>query len=414
MSLPRSQPRGEGSTADVFHRVQRTGGSSLAVTLPKPWAKSMHVSDGDVVRMRNLGEGRLEITPATPSGARAGEKVLSIRVDHSAPNMICRLLVGAYVTGQDLVRLSTAEAFTTSQLEEINQTVARVLGMNVVEERPNRIEIQVFVDPARHRLPHLRDRVARLLRTKIGLCRRILAGTTPPPSFRELGRLEEETDRIYLLMVRQLLLASDDFRVAQDIGVPSHHHQIGERLVAKILEMMGDRWFDTGRELLGAHPGLRRLPSAAGADLDRLFERFDALLARTMEAFSHLSVEEANATLNELREELDQQSAFSHLQSRRYPDVRTAMLVQRIVSNLSSAWEMLVAVNEVALNRFVEPERIGGVRPERPVILGPGNGSPPTCPRNPGLAILGSRGVETPRTRGERRWARLPPRKRDT
>ncbi len=363
-------PQSKKSTPDVFHRVQRTGGSSLTVTLPKSWLESMHVSNGDLVRLRNLGAGRLEVTPANPATRRVEEKVLSVEIHDSPPNLLSRLLVGAYVTGHDLIRLSAKGEFTEAQRQEIGRTVVRMLCIIVVEERRNLVEVQVFVDPARHSLPHLRDRVVRLLRAEITLCRSGIAGSAPP-GIQELSRMEEEIDRIYLLMVRQLLLASDDFRIAQEIGLPSHHFQIGERLVSKILEMTGDLLFDTGRELFDTRTGLRRLSVAGRTDLDRLFERFDTLLARTMDAFAHFSVEETNATLNELLEELDRKPAFSRLLSRRYPDVPTGMLVQRVVSNLLTAWEMLVAVNEVALNRFVEPERVGDLRPpERPLVLG--------------------------------------------
>jgi phosphate uptake regulator len=359
----------EEPTSDVFHRVQRTGGASLTVTLPKSWLESMHVSNGDMVRLRNLGAGRLEITPANPGSRRAVEKMFPVQIHDSPPNLLARLLVGAYVTGHDLIRLTAETEFTDAQREEIRRSVVRMLGINVVEERRNLVEIQVFVDPARHSLPHLRERVVRLLRAEIALCRSVLGGTVPQ-GFRELSRMEEEIDRIYLLMVRQLLLASDDFRVAQEIGVPSHHFQIGERLVSKILEMIGDLLYDTGRELFDTRTGLRGLSVAGRADIDRLFERFDALLGRTMDAFAHFSVEETNATLNELLEELDRKPAFSRLLSRRYPDVPTGMLVQRVVSNLLTCWEMLVAVNEVALNRAVEPERTGDLRPDRPLVLG--------------------------------------------
>ncbi|EQD73008.1 hypothetical protein, containing PhoU domain protein, partial [mine drainage metagenome] len=194
------------------------------------------------------------------------------------------------------------------------------------------VEIQIFVDPTRHPLPHLRQQMVRLLRAELSLSRRALT-EVDPHRIEQLQAIEDEIDQIYLLTVRQLLLASDDFRVAQEIGVPSHHYQIGDRLVAKALEMIGDRLFDTGRELLSAPNEVRRMPRACQEEIETLLDRFDRLLARTMEAFSQLSLLMTNATLNELLKELDRQPTFGRLQTRSMARA-TALLVQRVASNL--------------------------------------------------------------------------------
>ncbi len=345
---------------DSFHRIQRTGNSSLTVTLPKAWVEAMRLGPGDVVRLRDLGAGRVEITP-TPQDERhrTEEKLLPVEMNEVASGLLPRLLIGAYVTGQDRIVLHLKGGFDRDERSQIDRTVRRILGMSIVGETADRLDVQVFVDPTRHALAQLRGRTVNLLRAELALVRRVLAGGRPSnPAEFEL--LEEEIDRIYFFSVRQLLLASDDFRIAREIGVPSHHYQIGDRLVAKVLEMIGDLLFDTGRSLMAAPGRGRKVPEAVRVLMDDLLGRLDHLLAQTMEAFSRSSLERTNATLNELLSEIEDQPTFGRLLSRRFADPRLAMLVQRFASNLLTAWEMLVAVNEVAFNRDVEPETLAG------------------------------------------------------
>lgn len=168
--------------------------------------------------------------------------------------------------------------------------------------------------------------------------------------------IEEEIDRFYLLMVRQLLLSSESTRIARDIDVESHHYQIGDRLVAKVLEVTGDLIHGIGTELGRNLTGFRRVPQPLLNELGARVERLERLLTRSMNAFGHLSMVEANATLNEIGEVLPKGAVLSQVIARRVPDRKVAVAAQRIACNLEMAFEMLIIVNEVTINRCVEPE----------------------------------------------------------
>src|SRR5438034_9721629 len=52
--------------------------------------------------------------------------------------------------------------------------------------------------------------------------------------------MEEEADRIYWMVIRQLLLAVLDRRVAKEVGIEGPMHVVGNRGIAKSLEQMAD------------------------------------------------------------------------------------------------------------------------------------------------------------------------------
>jgi phosphate uptake regulator len=339
-------------------RVQRTGSSSLSITLPKSWTDSMNLQTGDSLRFRDLGAGRLEISPAkaeTPAERR--QKLLRIDASGAPPKLLARLLIGAYITGQDQILVTSRSGLTVEQRQEIRRTVGHVLGMTVVEEESGGVEVQNFVDPGKYQFHRLMSQVVRMLRSELETCRSVLTDGNRA-ALQQLDPMEDEIDRFYLLMVRQLLLSSDDFQVARDIGVESHHYQIGYRLLAKVLEVTGDLVSGVGHEIGENLAALRKLPKPAVADLVALIVRVEHLLDRTMDAFSRLSVVDANATLNEIDETLPEDYRLGDALSRHISDRRLAVAAQRVVSNLLMALEMLVIINEVTINRSVEPETV--------------------------------------------------------
>jgi phosphate uptake regulator len=358
--MPRARKeQQEGPAVPGFtRRVQRTGSSSLSVTLPKAWTDSMNLQTGDTLRFRDLGGGRLEISPAhaeTPSDRH--QKLLRIDASDAPPKLLARLLVGAYITGQDQILVTSRSGLTPEQRGEVRRTVGHVLGMTVVEEETGTIEVQNFIDPGKYQFQRLLGQVVRMLRTELEACRTVLSGGNRS-ALQALGPLEDEIDRFYLLMVRQLLLSSDDFQVARDIGVESHHYQIGSRMISKVLEVTGDLASGVVHELGENLTGLQRLPKSAQGELIGLISHVENLLERTMDAFTRLSVVDANAILNEIDESLPANYALGDSLARHVSDRRLAVSAQRIVSNLLMALEMLVIINEVTINRGVEPETV--------------------------------------------------------
>jgi phosphate uptake regulator len=300
-----------------------------------------------------LGVGRL--VSGRPDGRP--QKVLHIDVSGAPPNLLGRLLVGSYITGQDQVLVTARHGLTLAQRKEIHRVVERTLGMTVVEESPAAVELENFVDPGRYGLPRLLHRVVQMLQAELEICHAAFVDPEPP-ELSPIEAIEEEVDRFYLLIVRQLLLSSDSPRIAREIDVESHHYQIGDRLVAKVLEVTGDLIHGIGTELQGHLTGLRHMPPAVNHELRSRIEQLQHLLARTMEAFGHLSAVEANGTLNRIGEVLPKDACLGQLICRTVPDHRVAVAAQRIVHNLDMALEMLIIVNEVTINRSVEPETV--------------------------------------------------------
>ncbi len=345
-------------TQEHSRRVQRAGLSSLSVTLPKTWIASTNLKVGDPVIIREIGEGRLEVQRCME--AIAGEDsrhVLSLDIRLSEPNLISRLIVGAYITGHDTIILNSKDDFTSSHRREVNEVLRKTLGMSVVEESLNRIELQNFTDPVKYRLSSLLDRVSKMLLTEIEACREGMASVDA----RTLGRaddIENEIDKFYLLMTRQLLLSSDNYLIAKEIGIESHHYQLGYRVVAKSLELAGDMVSQIAARVMTLISEGTAVPRNVKDTVLAELEQLGTVLSSTMKAFSRVSATDANSILNDIDEWLkDRRSGAGYLATEG-ADRDVVSSLGSIISMSSTAFELLVTINEITINRFLERERL--------------------------------------------------------
>ena len=342
---------------DVLRRVQRTGVASLTVTLPKWWTESVGVHPGDSLRFHDVGNGRIELALETAASrpSRPRERAVTVDARNAAPHLIPRLVVGAYVTGLDQVTLTGRLA--RAQRTEINQAVGKLLGASVVEDGKDRVVIQNFVDPTRYSMSRLLARLVHLLLLQVDECRRGALGEDPPDRSQLLA-LEDEVDKVYRLMVRQLMLGCGHVGIAREIGAPSHHSHMGFRMIAKLLEDLGDHLFSLGENL---HPSDGRkwdVPEGVAKEVADRLGRFGDLLGRTATAFEKASAEEANLVLNDVQSDGPVLVALARELPRRVPSQSDSLAVERVLEDLIQITQMLHVVNEVTINRAVDSEEL--------------------------------------------------------
>jgi len=111
----------------------------------------------------------------------------------------------------------------------------------------------------------------------------------------EMLKLEEEVDRIYWLLSRQLLIAATNRSVATRIGVSSTNEVVSHRLVAMALENIGDMWLEMSEAALAlGSRAARDFPDRLApvrADLERQAEA-------TMTGFFSANTKLANEALD--------------------------------------------------------------------------------------------------------------------
>ncbi len=169
----------------------------------------------------------------------------------------------------------------------------------------------------------------------------------------EVTHMEEESDRIYWLIVRQLLLAIRDRSVGTKIGIESPLHIAGNRVVAKTLEEMADSAEQIANEVIalkdreiGSDTILNDIAKFSTQVLKISEHSIKALLTGDI-SLSNETVEMVETAENDERK-LTQKVLAS------VKDVGVAAGLRIIVWNLGQISKYCRMVGEVTINRIME------------------------------------------------------------
>jgi len=268
-------------------RVLKAGHSSIAVTLPKPWAEAMNLRPGDLIVFDQNDDGTLYLKPAPlPGGEAPGVPFLVQARSFETPGVLERLIVGAYRVGHDAIEIRTDVPLAPERIEELNQTVRSLLGVSVVAQEPTRLVLQNFIDPSKYGLPQLVQRVRMILVAFLEEMEEVLQRGTRS---RRLSTLEEESGKVLALLVRQLFLASRDWSLARRIGSPDPRQLLEWRVVVHALEELSDVFGATLRTL---NEDAARI-SETGATLSAYLPELKAQMKAVVDSLIHPSLDRA-------------------------------------------------------------------------------------------------------------------------
>lgn len=126
-------------------KIQKTGGSTYVVSLPKKWIQTSGLKKGDQVTLSVTGDGTLTVDPHIPRESQKLAKVIEV-TQATDPKTLLRQLVGSYVTGYDIIEVRTKGRIPPELRRTIQDFVRRVIGPEVVEEASNLVVLQDVAD----------------------------------------------------------------------------------------------------------------------------------------------------------------------------------------------------------------------------------------------------------------------------
>lgn len=323
-------------------RVLKAGHSSIAVTLPKPWAEAMNLRPGDLIVFDQNDDGTLYLKPAPLPGASVtGAPYLVQARSFDSPGLLSRLVLGAYRVGHDAIEIRSELPLSADAIDELEGAARGLLGVSVVAHEPNRVVLQNFIDPSKYELPQLVQRMKMILVAFLDESEELLGERARS---RRLSGLTEESGRVLALLVRQLFLASRDWSLARRIGSPDPRQLLEWRVVVHSLEEIAQLLGEVSKELHAAPP-----PKGSDPGLKPLLGEFRINLKAVVEALVRPSLTpacEAYAESSRLAE------AARAAQGRLKGPARRSGLPHALAA-LQRAAHLLATLAQVALDRAV-------------------------------------------------------------
>ncbi len=222
-----------------FRNIQKTGGNSFVVSLPKSWVTDLGLKPKDSVAVLVQPDSSLLIVPRRDiRGTPKSEATLDV-TRGLEKDALLRHFISYYLAGYDTIRLSMGKA-DGSLRGFIREGIRRKLvGVEIIEESSTSILTQClsgYVElPLKKALERMSIIAAGMLSDSVNVLRggqRVMA--------EEVIERDDEVDRFYHFLLRQLNIAVRDRSVIQEIGLTSTRDCLGYRLVVKSVERVAD------------------------------------------------------------------------------------------------------------------------------------------------------------------------------
>ncbi|MDG6994458.1 MAG: phosphate uptake regulator PhoU [Nitrososphaerota archaeon] len=333
-------------------RLQKLGYSTLMVSLPHDWVSQMNLKRGDTVNLTSDEQGRLIIHPSIEMlKTRTRCIVHSDKVDEK---LLGRLILGAYIAGHETIEVRTkSPEFSPEMVNVIRKTLSELIGVGIVAQDVNRIVIQSFLDPSKFPIDGLISRLHLIVESMRDLAVKALVEEKPEYA-KQVLNMDEEADKVYFLATRQLLQAVEDKALAEKVGLARPRNIVGDRLVVKALEEVGDFAQVIAKSALKIID-LRYFNGEINNDILTLNEHAKNIAALAMRSLFRHDVQSANAAiieygkLAELEEKVDTQ-----MDKKLVSAIAVATPLKSIAGSIRQIARYYIIASETIINRAVE------------------------------------------------------------
>ncbi len=230
-------------------KVQLTGGATLIVSLPIRWARDVGLGAGDEVFLTAQPDRSLLLTTQPKANEQIYEATIKLFPGESPENNL-RLLVAHYLVGYDIIRLISQKGFGASERKLIKDAVRqRLIGLEVVEESQNELTLQSLLNyrdlPLKKAMQSMTGLISSMHEDAMHALR-----SNDSDLAKDIIQRDDEVDRFYLLIVRQLKAAIESPGLSEKIGITHPRECLGYRLIAKSMERIGDHAENIARNIL--------------------------------------------------------------------------------------------------------------------------------------------------------------------
>ena len=125
----------------VFRRVQKIGGSSLIISLPKEWITANHLKEKQEIALISQENGMMVLNSHVE--LEKENLIKNIQVNRKTePNFLLRLLIGCYVMGFATINIGSKLEFPSQCRDIIIEFTRMIIGMEIVGETMTSINLQ--------------------------------------------------------------------------------------------------------------------------------------------------------------------------------------------------------------------------------------------------------------------------------
>ncbi len=286
-------------------KIQLTGGSTFTISLPIKWARDAGLKQGDELILIQRGDKSLQITPVKAKKPQLNCAEFTL-LEHEDFEGNFRFLIAYYLVGYDVVRLMSPGGFSAEERKWIKDEVRRrLIGMEVVGESAHEIILKSFLKYEDFTLQDAIRSMSKIIASMLGDA--ISSIRKKDINLAEdIVERDDEIDRFYLLIVRQLKAAMSDPELAEKIGVDRRRESLGYRIIVKSMERIGDHVENIAKnstKVMVPDDNIKRI-ERIGYSIRELFEK-------TLDALAGMDINKANEVIKDAKRLSETSEALS-------------------------------------------------------------------------------------------------------
>lgn len=230
-------PQNDNTYRMEFRKVQRTGGSSYVISLPKEWVQSMNIKKNEPLAIKIQADGSLLILPRPSEEKEPRTKEFDADMIEN-PTFLFRCLVGSYIAGYTTVRISSSTKLSPATRKAVRDFSSMTIGQQIVEETDSSILVKDILNPSEMPFENSVKRMFVIIGTMFTDVM-IALETKDRVLAEDVINRDVEVDKLQWLISRQYHLMFRDTTLPEKLHV-SVEEASNYYVVSRSLERIGD------------------------------------------------------------------------------------------------------------------------------------------------------------------------------
>lgn len=327
-------------------KVQKVGYSTITVSLPSEWVKQNNISPGDLVFIIPEKDGTLKILPSRIAQKEEAEEYIVNADACDEPGMLERIIIGSYILGRDVIRVTSSSRIRKEHINEIRRIVRKLIGLGILEETPRNILLQCSVDPTKFKLDMLFRRLSIIASTILSEAIQAFLERNNALAEEAINR-EDEADTIYYLAVRLLLSAQIKPDIAEKIGATDTLIIPATRLMLQNLELIADYSEDIAKKVIELEVYRDKLSKDVIERIYHLSELAQTIFQKAVDCVFTGDIKVVNGLL-------EMQNVLEIESNRLMQELPEIPYLRLIVSTLDKIADKGATIAHIAINRALE------------------------------------------------------------
>jgi phosphate uptake regulator len=332
-----------------IRRIQKTGASTLTVSLPKSWVDQQNLKPGDPVSMVIMPDGTITVDPKTDRKRETQRRTIWLDQNENAEHLT-RKLIGAYLAGINIIEVRSKERLDHDMKHAIKDFSRLVIGPEVIEETANSIVLHDLSDPVELPQEKCVRRMHLIVNSMHSDAMDALA-TMDADLAHDIVERDADVDRLYWMAVKQYNLILKDRKLSEKIGVDIFEG-MNLMIIARGVERIGDHAEKIAKNVLLANE--RGLKFEKVEEMRKLSASGLAILDKAIEAHLLKNIKTANAAIDAGNDVVARCEKLSS--DVRSKHTEAAVIYSSIVDSMIRVTMYAMDIAEIAINGAMRNE----------------------------------------------------------